>query len=95
MKITDINFVSFDPKDLGICAEAVITLDGSLCIHKLRVISGSKGLFLAFPNIGFNIEDGTKRYRDIVHPKTKELRDYLEQEIINAYKEKLKQSACL
>ena len=58
-------------------------LDTSLCIHKVLVVKGKKGLFITFPNNGNqkSVND-VKRYTDIVHPINNELRQYMQKEIL-------------
>ena len=51
MKVTDVEIVSIgaDPHDC-VAAFAVVTLDGCLVIHGVRVIRGASGLLVAMPN---------------------------------------------
>lgn len=94
MQITNIRFDKLEPKDSGVCAEATIFLDNILCIHKVSVVNGKKGLFIAFPNTG-NMKryKNAKRYFDIVHPIDKSLRQYIENEVIFKYKKASKDLA--
>jgi stage V sporulation protein G len=62
-------------------AYASITLNGCLAVHNLKIIHGSRGLFVSMParrnkNGGFS---------DIVHPINQEFRDYIESVVISAY----------
>lgn len=62
-------------------AYASITLNGCLAVHNLKIIQGSRGLFVSMParrnkNGGFS---------DIVHPVNQDFRDYLESVVIGAY----------
>lgn len=86
MQITKITVESVTPKDLGICAEVSILLDDVLSIHNIHVISGKKGLFISFPNTGqMRMFNGRKRYKDIVHPISKTLREDIETQVLKAY----------
>lgn len=93
MKITDVEFITFTPQKAGICAEAVITFDNTLLVHHIRIISGKDGIFVAYPNSGWGYDDNGKRhYRDIVHPRTKQIREDFEKHIVDAYLDKLQKS---
>ena len=88
MKITKIVTNNIVDNDSGVCGEFSITLDDSLCIHKILVVNGKKGLFITFPNVGVGSdESGCKRYKDIVHPTNNSLRNYIQEEVIKYYKE--------
>ena len=50
-------------------------------MHDIRIIEGSKGLFVAMPS---KLKDGT--YRDIVHPVNAETRETIERTILAEYK---------
>lgn len=86
MLITNIRVDSITPKSKGICGEFTITLDDLICIHRIYVINGKKGLFIAFPNTGeMKVYKNNKRYIDIVHPTNAEFRSYIEKKILEKY----------
>lgn len=86
MEITNIRVDSITPKSKGICGEFTITLNDMLCIHRIYVINGKDGLFIAFPNTGeYKINRNGKRYIDIVHPTNQEFRTYIEEAILGKY----------
>jgi len=58
-----------------------ITLDDSLALHDIKIISGADRTFVAMPSR--QSDDGV--YRDIVHPVGTKLRKEFETEILNAY----------
>lgn len=90
MQITKIVTNSISPKESGVCGEFSITLDDSLCIHKILVVSGEKGLFVTFPNTGeMRRFSKAKRYMDIVHPTNNSLRQYIQKEVLIKYNEEL------
>ena len=90
MQITKIVTNNISPKESGVCGEFSITLDDSLCIHKILVVSGEKGLFVTFPNTGeMRRFSKAKRYMDIVHPTNNSLRQYIQKEVIIKYNEEL------
>lgn len=77
----------------GVCGEFTIILDDVLCIHKMLVINGQKGLFVAFPNDGdMRCNTGNKKYLDIVHPTNTSLRREIENKILSHYNELLVRS---
>lgn len=88
MKVTQIKVDNINPKESGICGEFTVTLDNALCIHKIYVVNGKKGLFITFPNTGeMRRYKDAKRYFDIVHPTNKSLREMIENEVLSVYKE--------
>lgn len=90
MQITKIVTNNISPKESGVCGEFSITLDDSLCIHKILVVSGEKGLFVTFPNTGeMRRFSKAKRYIDIVHPTNNSLRQYIQKEVLIKYNEEL------
>lgn len=90
MQITKIVTNNISPKESGVCAEFSVTLDDSLCIHKILVVSGEKGLFITFPNTGeMRRFSKAKRYMDIVHPTNNSLRQYIQKEVLIKYNEEL------
>lgn len=89
MQVTKIVTNSLTPQQsCGVCGEFTVTLDDSLCIHRVRVVNGKKGLFITFPNLG---ESKTgqcpKRYVDIVHPTNNSLRQHIQDEVLSRYHE--------
>lgn len=90
MQITKIVTNNISPKESGVCGEFSVTLDDSLCIHKILVVSGEKGLFITFPNTGeMRRFSKAKRYMDIVHPTNNSLRQYIQTEVLIKYNEEL------
>lgn len=86
MQVTEIRVNNIDPKESGICGEFTIVLDDMLCIHKIHVINGSRGLFIAFPNTGeMRLYKNSKRFFDLVHPINKTLRETIESEVLKVY----------
>lgn len=90
MVVTSITMQRLSPQERGICGEFSIVLDDSLCIHKISVISGDKGLFIAFPNTGeMRRFANSKKYLDIVHPTNNNLRQMIQSEVLKRYEEEL------
>lgn len=82
MKITDTKFFPIKGKDSKVKAFASVTLDKAICITGIRIIDGSKGLFISFPQQKGSDEE----YHDVVFPVTKEAREGFSKKILEAYK---------
>ena len=82
MKITDTKFFPLKAKDSKVKAFASVTLDKAICITGIRIIDGSKGLFISFPQQKGSDEE----YHDVVFPVTKEAREGFSKKILDAYK---------
>lgn len=90
MVVTNIVTNSISPQEHGVCGEFTITLDNSLCIHKVLVVNGEKGLFITFPNTGeMKRYSKAKRYVDIVHPTNNSLRQHIQAQVLKKYNEEI------
>lgn len=79
MEITEIKVYKINEEKLK--AYVSITLNSCFVVKDIKVIEGSKGLFVAMPcKKG---KDG--QYRDIAHPLNKETRDKFERAILDAF----------
>lgn len=83
MEITEIRITLRDDDKLK--AFASITLDGMFVIRGLKIIEGANGTFIAMPSR--QRRDGT--YQDIAHPINRSTREWLENQVITAYKEEV------
>ena len=83
MKITEIRISLRDDNKLK--AFASITLDNCFVIRGLKIIEGAKGVFVAMPSR--KRPDGTYQY--VAHPINNETRDWMEDQIVLAYKKEL------
>lgn len=81
MKITEIRVFPQANKENKLCAFANITFDACFVVRGLKVLEGSKGLFVVMPSRKVKGDD----YRDVAHPITAEFKDYIQQEVLNAY----------
>lgn len=82
MKITDIKIRKINDEERLKCI-ASITINDLLAIHDIKVIKGNDGeLFVSMPSKKHN-----EKFRDTVHPINIEFRNYIEEEILNAYYE--------
>jgi len=88
MEITKIKVDQLSPKESGICGEFSLTFDDLLVVHKVLVINGKNGLFIAFPNNGEPVEiNQKKRYTDLVHPTNQTFRQDIEEKVLTKYNE--------
>ena len=62
-----------------------ITLDQMLAVHDIKVVQGENRLFVAMPSR----KDEGGIFRDIVHPISAQSRQYLEEQILDAYNKQL------
>ncbi len=81
MKITEIRVFPQANKENKLCAFANITFDACFVVRGLKVLEGSKGLFVVMPSRKVKGDD----YRDVAHPITVEFKDYIQQEVLKAY----------
>jgi stage V sporulation protein G len=65
---------------------ASITLENAFVIRGLKIIEGSSGLFIAMPSR--KRKDGT--FQDIAHPINMATREWMENQIISAYRQEMK-----
>lgn len=84
MEITDVK-VSPVNNDERLKAFVTITIDNCFIIKGLKVINGTKGLFVAMPSR--KRKDGS--YKDIAHPLNSETRRILEEKVLGEYEKEL------
>lgn len=58
-----------------------ITLDNCIAVHDIRLVQGDDRMFVAMPSR----RDDEGRYRDIIHPINSDIRNQIEDRIIEAY----------
>jgi len=81
VKITEVRVFPQASKENKLCAFANITFDGCFVVRGLKVLEGTKGLFVVMPSRKVKGDD----YRDVAHPITAEFKDYIQQEVLKAY----------
>ena len=86
MQITDLKIRKM-MADGRLRAIVSITLDQMLAVHDIKVVQGENRLFVAMPSR----KDESGIFRDIVHPISAQARQYLEQQILDAYEAQLQQ----
>ena len=79
MKITDIKFTPCNSNNLK--AFAQVTFDDTLKLTGVKILNGTKGLFVGFPSRKGKDEN----YYDIVYPVTAEAREEICDEILKRY----------
>ena len=85
MKITNVSIRKSDREDFRMKAIASVLLDDEFAVHDIRIIEGTKGLFIAMPSR----KTSTGGYKDIAHPISQEVRTMFEKEILDAYEKAL------
>ncbi len=83
MKITEIRIHLMGEDRLK--AFASVTFDDCFVVRNMKIVSGTKGVFLCMPSR--KLPDGT--HKDMVHPIKQEFRQYLEENILKAYADEL------
>lgn len=72
----------------SIRAIASANLNGVFAIRNIKVMEGKKGLFVSLPS--FKVGDD---YKDIAFPVTKDFREKFNGAVLDAYEQRLEQSA--
>jgi len=67
-------------------AFVTVTFDNCFVVRNMKIVEGNKGLILCMPSR--KLPNGT--YKDIAHPISMEFRKVLEDKILAAYEEELK-----
>jgi stage V sporulation protein G len=65
---------------------ANVTFDHAFVVRGMKIIEGTSGLFVSMPSR--KRPDGT--HQDIAHPVTTEMREHLEEMVLEAYHQELK-----
>ena len=87
MEITEVRLnLRSDEKLKGF---ANITIDNAFVIRGLKIISGSKGLFVSMPSK--RRPNGT--FQDVAHPINKETRDMIENKVLEAYNNRVNEKS--
>jgi stage V sporulation protein G len=87
MEITEVKVFPVQNND-KLKAYASVVFDNCFVVRDLRVIHGTTGLFVAMPSR--KRKDGT--FRDTAHPLNMEMRNMIEQSILNEYEDKVKEN---
>lgn len=84
MKITEVRIHLMGEERLK--AFASVTFDDAFVVRNMKIVEGTNGVFLCMPSR--KLPDGT--HKDMVQPINQEFREYLEENILKAYEEELK-----
>jgi len=87
VEITEIRVTLRDEERLK--GFANVTFDDAFVIRGMKIIQGNNGYFVSMPSR--KRPDGT--YQDIAHPVNKEMRELIEQKVLEAYESELKTQA--
>lgn len=74
--------------DTHLKAIASLTIEGSFCIHGLRVMDSVKGLFVQMPQASY-VKGTERKYTDLFHPVTSEARAAINDAVLGAYFQEL------
>ena len=85
MNITSVRVRESKSNIGGLRAIASVIIDNALAIHDIKVIQGTKGLFIGMPSR--KTIDLESEYIDVVHPINQETRDMLQSIILAKYEE--------
>ena len=88
MEITDIRIRKM-ANEGKMKAVVSVTFDGAFVIHDIKVIEGQDRLFIAMPSR--KMADGT--FKDIAHPIKAEVREELQDAVLQKYEESLLEDA--
>ena len=86
MEITDVVVYPINEEKLK--AYVTLTFDNCFVVRDLKVIKAQKGYFVAMPNK--KRKDGV--IRDIAHPLNQEMRDYIEEKVLEKYRESVNET---
>ncbi|MFI3209921.1 MAG: septation regulator SpoVG [Peptostreptococcaceae bacterium] len=86
MNITDVRVRKLTDEGKMKCIVS-ITFENLFVVHDIKVIEGHNGLFIAMPSR----KVGEGSFRDIAHPINVEMRQVLEDAVLNAYNEAIAQ----
>jgi stage V sporulation protein G len=74
--------------DGALKANASVNINGFFAVSKIRIMEGSKGLFISMPQ--YKGQNG--EYRDICFPCTKEAKAEFDKAVLSAYEQTMAQS---
>lgn len=79
--ISDIRIFPINNKKSNCCAMVSITLANVFCISGIKIVDGSKGLFVSMPSA----KNKEGEWHDICYPITKEFRKVMSDSILNEF----------
>lgn len=88
MEITDVRLRKIETEG-KLRAYVSITFDDSFVVHDLRVIDGTKGMFVAMPSKRLPNGD----HKDIAHPINTEIREKIQNAVLDVYNRELEEAS--
>ena len=85
MKITSVSIRRAEREDSRMKAIASVLIDDEFAVHDIRIIEGTKGLFIAMPSR----KTSTGGYRDIAHTISQDVITMFEKAVLDAYEKSL------
>lgn len=82
MQITDVRLRKIENQN-RLRAVASVTFDDAFAVHELRVIEGSKGVFVAMPSR----KNKNGIFKDVAHPINAETRKMIEEAVLAKFEE--------
>lgn len=73
-------------------AMASARLDSQYVVRGLRVIDGTKGLYVGYPQVAFKGKDGKTQYKDQFFPISNAGKMDLQEAVLKAYSQQLEQT---
>ncbi len=86
MNVTDVRVRRISTEEGKMKAIVSLTIDEDFVVHDIRVVEGNNGLFVAMPSRKTPSGD----FRDVAHPITPEARAKIQDAVLAAYEEALK-----
>ncbi|MEK6793356.1 MAG: septation regulator SpoVG [Spirochaetota bacterium] len=80
MQVTEVRIKKVDGEG-RLKAYASVTFDDVFVIHNVKIIEGTRGIFVAMPSRRV----GNGEYKDVVHPLTTTFRNTIQESVISAY----------
>lgn len=80
MEISDIK-IRKTMHDGRLRAVVSITIDNAIAIHDIKLVQGDERMFVAMPSR----REDSGIFRDIIHPISSNVREEIEEKILNAY----------
>ncbi len=87
MEITDVRLRRIETEG-KLRAYVSITFDDSFVVHDLRVIDGTKGMFVAMPSKRLPNGD----HKDIAHPINTEIREKIQNAVLEVYQKEVEEA---
>ncbi|TFB09281.1 septation protein SpoVG [Candidatus Atribacteria bacterium MT.SAG.1] len=88
MEITDVRLRKIETEG-KLRAYVSITFDDSFVVHDLRVIDGTKGMFVAMPSKRLPNGD----HKDIAHPINTKIREKIQNAVLDVYNRELEEAS--